>query len=97
MLENDRLKVSVDFDFVFGDVPHLFMNISCGVCLLSDQGSKYRISGSYQMMVFISDIVGDIGDTRTFRAFISNTVNNEILITKSWFTIIDIIYQIKMM
>jgi len=45
----------------------------------------------------ISDIEGDIGDTRAYRAFKSNTIYNEILITKSWFIVIDIIYQIKMM
>jgi len=32
---------------------------------------------------FISDIGGDIGDTRAYRAFISDTTYNEILITKS--------------
>jgi len=61
------------------------------------QGSKYQISGSYSMEVFISDIGGDIGDTRTHRTFILDTIYNEILITKSWFSVIDIIYHIKMM
>jgi len=66
------------------------------------QGSKYQISGSYRMGVFhigyqISDIGGDIGDTRAYRASISDTIYNKILITKSWFRIIDIIYLIKMM
>jgi len=42
------------------------------------QGSKYRISELYQMGVF-----HNIGDTRTYRAFISDTIYNEILITKS--------------
>ena len=45
----------------------------------------------------ISDIRGDIGDTHAYRAFISDTIYNEILITKSWFRVIDIIYLIKMM
>jgi len=67
-----------------------------------NQGSKYWISGSYRMGVFhfgyrISDIWGDIWDMRAYRAFISDTIYNEILITKSWFNIIDIIYRIKMM
>ena len=33
--------------------------------------------------VFISDIGGDIGDTRAYRSFISDTIYNEILIIKS--------------
>jgi len=45
---------------------------------------------------FISDIGGDIGDTRAYQAFISDTIYNEILITKSWFSVIDI-YLIKIM
>jgi len=32
---------------------------------------------------FISDIWGDIGDTRAYRAFILDTIYNEILIIKS--------------
>ena len=40
------------------------------------QGSKYRISESYLMGFFISDIRGDIGDTRAYRAFILNTIYN---------------------
>jgi len=48
---------------------------------------------SYRM----SDIGGDIGDTRAYQAFISETIYNEILINKSWFNVIDIIYLIKMM
>ena len=49
------------------------------------------------MGVFISNIGEDIGDTRAYQAFISGTIYNEILITKSWFSVIDIIYLIKMM
>ena len=60
-------------------------------------GSKYQISGSYRMGVFHIDIGGDIGDTHAYRAFISDTIYNEILITNSWFRIIDIIYLIKIM
>jgi len=47
---------------------------------------------------FISDIGyrGDIRDTRAYQAFISDTIYYEILITKSWFNVIDIIYLIKM-
>ena len=45
----------------------------------------------------ISDIGEDIGDTHTYRAFISGTIYNEILITKSYFSVIDIIYLIIMM
>ena len=45
----------------------------------------------------ISDIGGDIGDTRAYWTFISDTIYNEILLTKSWFSVIDIIYLIKMM
>ena len=41
--------------------------------------------------------ISDIGDMRTYRAFKSDTIYNEILITKSWFSVIDIIYLIKMM
>ena len=48
---------------------------------------------SYQIL----DIGGDIWDTRAYRAFILDTIYNEILITKSWFSVIDIIYQIKTM
>ena len=50
-----------------------------------NQGSKYRISGSYHgsFSYRISDIGGDIGDTRAYRSFISDTIYNEILITKS--------------
>ena len=43
------------------------------------------------MGVFISDIGGDIEDTHAYWAFMSDTIYNKILITKSWFTIIDII------
>ena len=32
---------------------------------------------------FISDIGGDVGVTRAYQAFISNTIYNEILITKN--------------
>jgi len=60
-----------------------------------EQGSKYWISGSYQMGFF--HIGGYIGDTRSYRTFISDTIYKEILITKSWFSVIDIIYRIKMM
>ena len=45
---------------------------------------------------FISDIGGDIGDKLAYRAFILEAIYNEILITKSWFSVIDIIYLIKM-
>jgi len=47
------------------------------------------------MEVFPYQIL-DIGDTRTYRAFISDTIYNKILITKSWFNVIDFIYLIKM-
>ena len=40
---------------------------------------------------FISDIGGDIADTHAYQEFISDTIYNEILITKSWFSVIDII------
>jgi len=46
---------------------------------------------------FISDIGGDIGDTRANRPFISDTIYYEILIIKSWFNVIYIIYLIEMM
>ena len=46
---------------------------------------------------FISDIGGDIGDTRAYRAFMSDIIYSKILITKSWFNVIDIIYLTKMM
>ena len=49
------------------------------------------------MEFFISDIGGDIGDMRAYRAFILDTIYNEILLTKSWFSIIDVIYLIKKM
>ena len=48
---------------------------------------------------FISDI-GYRGRYRGYArisAFISNTLYNEILITKSWFRVVDIIYLIEMM
>ena len=41
--------------------------------------------------------ISDIGDTHAYRAFISDIIYNEILITKSWFSVIDIIYLIKML
>ena len=41
--------------------------------IVSDGGFSYRIS----------DIGGDIGDTRAYRAFILDNIYNEILITKS--------------
>ena len=41
--------------------------------IVSDEGFSYRIL----------DIGRDIGDTRAYRAFISDTVYNEILITKN--------------
>jgi len=37
----------------------------------------------------LSDIGGNIGDTCTDRAFISDTFYNKILITKSWLSVID--------
>ena len=48
---------------------------------------------------FISDIEyrRRYRDTRAYRVFISDTIYYEILITKSWFNVIDIIYLIKMM
>ena len=54
--------------------------------IVSDEGFSYRIS----------DIGGDIGDVPAYLVFISDTIYNEILITKSWFSVIDIIYLIKM-
>ena len=51
--------------------------------IVSDGRFSYRIS----------DIGGDIKDTRAYRAFILDTIYNEILITKSWFSVIDIIYN----
>ena len=54
---------------------------------MSDGGLSYQIS----------DIGGDIGDTRAYRVFISDTIYNEILITNRSFRVIDIIYLIKMM
>jgi len=36
------------------------------------------------MGVFISDIGGDIEDTRAYWTFMSDTIYNKILITKSW-------------
>ena len=55
--------------------------------IVSDGGFSYQIS----------DIGGDIGDTRAYWAFILDIIYNEISITKSWFRVIDIIYLIKMM
>ena len=55
--------------------------------IVSDGGFSYRIS----------DIGGDIGDTRAYRVFILDTIYSEILIIKSWFRVIHIIYLIKMM
>jgi len=55
--------------------------------IVSDGGFSY----------WILDIGGDIGDTHAYRTFISDIIYNEILITKSWFSVIDTIYLIKMM
>jgi len=57
-------------------------------------GYRVHIRGKFS---HISDIGGDIRDTCAYRAFISDTIYKEILITKSWFSVIDIIYLIKMM
>ena len=70
-----------------------FSNNSPSKVIISDIGIISAGSFSYQ----ISDVGRDIGDTRAYQAFISNTIYNEILITKSWFSVIDIIYLIKMM
>ena len=72
-------------------------NLNSLIKIYEDQGSKYRISGSYRLGFFKSDIGGDIGNARAYRAFISDTIYNEILITKSWFRVINIFYLIKMM
>jgi len=37
------------------------------------------------MGIFHIEYMGDIGDTCAYRAFISDTIYNEILIIKSWF------------
>ena len=47
------------------------------------QGSKYRILGSYRMGFFHIGYRGRYWDTRPYRTFISDTIYNEILITKS--------------
>ena len=47
--------------------------LNIGIGIVSDGRFSYRIS----------DIGGDIGDTRAYRVFISDTMYNEILITKS--------------
>jgi len=44
---------------------------------------RYRIELDRGFSYRISDIGGDIGDTRTYQAFILDTIYNEILITKS--------------
>ena len=44
-------------------------------------GYRNRIGWGFSYQ--ISDIRGDIGDTRAYRAFISDIIYNEILITKS--------------
>ena len=54
--------------------------------IVSDERFSYQISDSREY----------IGDS-AYRAFISDILYNEILITKCWFSVIDIIYQIKMM
>ena len=59
---------------------------------MSDVGIVSDGVFSYQ----ISNIGGDIRDTRAYRTFISDTIYYEILIT-NWFNVIDIIYLIKMM
>ena len=41
-------------------------------------------------------ISGEISGISAHIEFISDTIYNEILITKNWFSIIDIIYLIKM-
>ena len=58
---------------------------------MSDIGIVSDVDFSYQ----ISDIRGDIRDTRADQAFTSDTIYNKILITKSWFSVIDIIYLTK--
>jgi len=78
------MKSKINFLHLF--VPHT-----------DNQGSKYRYRDRIGWGFFISDIGGDIGDTRAYWAFISDTIYNEISITKSWFRVIDIIYLIKMM
>jgi len=68
------------------------------VSLSSGQGSNNneywdRIGWGFSHR--ISDIWGDIRDACAYRAFILDTIYNEILITKSWFSVINIIQKNK--
>jgi len=65
------------------------------VCNVLNIGYRDRIGWGFSYR--ISDIGRDIRDTCAYWAFISDIIYNEILITKSWFRVIDIIYLIKMM
>jgi len=63
--------------------------------LTENQGSKYRISGSYRMGGFSHRISGEISGIRAhFSVHIGHYIY-EILITKSWFRVIHIIHLIK--
>jgi len=50
-------------------------------CKVLNIGYQNRIGWGFSYR--ISDTGRDIGDTRAYRAFISDTIYNEILITKS--------------
>ena len=70
--------ISFLHSFLSSNLPLLrpLASISCKILNL---GYRDRIGWGF----FISDIEGDIGDTCAYRAFISDTIYNEILITKS--------------
>ena len=57
-------------------------------CLSKVLNIGYQNRIGWRFSYRISDIGGDIGDTRAYRAFISDTIYNEILIIKSWFRFI---------
>ena len=69
---------------------------NCNITLkVLNIGYRNRIGWGFSYQIL--DIGGDIGDTRAYRAFILDTIYNEILTIKSWFRVIHIIYLIKMM
>jgi len=70
----------------------LSLFLSLVVTKVLNIGYRDRIGWGF----FISDIgyQEDIGDTSAYWAFISDTIYNELLITKTWFRVIDI-YLIK--
>jgi len=85
---NELLTVDVKIDekdkvLIFLSRFHSYMITSLLSYFMVSKVLNIKYQDRIRWGFFISDIGGDIGDTRAYWAFISDNIYNEILITKS--------------